>query len=74
MTRDMSIEHVTITPPLDGSPQEQSLELLRSFMKKRTCYDVLPVSFRLIVLDTTLLVKQSLTILLQNGRCRRPYR
>lgn len=36
-------------------------------MRKRTCYDVLPVSFRLIVLDTTLLVKKALTILLQNG-------
>lgn len=36
-------------------------------MRKRTCYDVLPVSFRLIVLDTTLLVKKALTILIQNG-------
>lgn len=40
---------------------------MRHFMKKRTCYDVLPVSFRLIVLDTTLLVKKALTLLLQHG-------
>lgn len=36
-------------------------------MKKRSCYDVLPVSFRLIVLDTTLLVKKALTLLQQNS-------
>ena len=34
----------------------------------RTSYDVLPLSFRLIVFDTTLLVKKSLNILLQNGK------
>lgn len=33
----------------------------------RTSYDVLPLSFRLIVLNTDLLVKKSLNILLQNG-------
>ena len=33
----------------------------------RTSYDVLPLSFRLIVLDTALLVKKSLNILIQNG-------
>lgn len=36
-------------------------------MKVRTSYDVLPLSFRLIVLNTDLLVKKSLNILLQNG-------
>jgi CBS domain-containing protein len=40
---------------------------VREFLKGKTSYDVLPVSFRLIVLDTALLVKKSLTILLQNG-------
>ncbi|KAI1008051.1 5'-AMP-activated protein kinase subunit gamma [Podosphaera aphanis] len=40
---------------------------IREFLKKRTSYDVLPLSFRLIILDTDLLVKKSLTILLQNG-------
>lgn len=33
----------------------------------RTSYDVMPLSFRLIVFDTALLVKSSLTILIQNG-------
>ena len=41
---------------------------IREFLKVRTSYDVLPVSFRLIILDTTLLVKKSLTTLIQNGR------
>lgn len=33
----------------------------------RNSYDVLPMSFRLIMLDTRLLVKSSLNILNQNG-------
>lgn len=36
-------------------------------MKRRTSYDVLPLSFRLIVLDNDLLIKKSLNILIQNG-------
>lgn len=40
---------------------------MRDFLKKRTSYDVLPLSFRLIILNTDLLVKKSLNILLQNG-------
>lgn len=40
---------------------------IRDFLKVRTSYDVLPLSFRLIVLDTTLLVKKSLVTLIQNG-------
>ena len=47
--------------------QDEALAALRNFMKKRTCYDVLPVSFRLIVLDTSLLVKKALSLLIQNG-------
>jgi 5'-AMP-activated protein kinase regulatory gamma subunit len=38
-----------------------------SALKKQTCYDVLPVSFKLIVFDTRLLVKKSLAALLQHG-------
>jgi hypothetical protein len=34
----------------------------------RTSYDVLPLSYRLITFDTTLLVKKSLNILIQNGK------
>jgi hypothetical protein len=40
---------------------------IRDFLKIRTSYDVLPLSFRLIILNTDLLVKKSLNILLQNG-------
>lgn len=42
--------------------------IIRAFLKVRTSYDVLPLSFRLIVFDTALLVKKSLSILIQNGR------
>lgn len=40
---------------------------IREFLKVRTSYDVLPMSFRLIVLDIDLLIKKSLNILIQNG-------
>lgn len=40
---------------------------IRAFLKARTSYDVLPISYRLIVFDTALLVKKSLNILNQNG-------
>lgn len=43
-------------------------EGIRDFLKRRTAYDVLPVSFRLIVLDTSLFVRKSLKILVQNSR------
>lgn len=47
--------------------QLEALESIRQFIRSKTCYDVLPVSFRMIVLDTDLLVKKSLTILTQNN-------
>ncbi|KAA8568025.1 hypothetical protein EYC84_008448 [Monilinia fructicola] len=47
--------------------QQKGLKCIRDFLKRRTSYDVLPLSFRLIILNTDLLVKKSLTILLQNG-------
>lgn len=40
---------------------------IREFLKVRTSYDVLPLSFRLVVLDNNLLIKKSLNILIQNG-------
>lgn len=52
--------------PVDRD-QQQGLRSIRDFLKKRTSYDVLPLSFRLIILNTDLLVKKSLNILLQNG-------
>ncbi|KAF1814866.1 CBS-domain-containing protein [Eremomyces bilateralis CBS 781.70] len=51
--------------PLDVE-QMDGLRALRAFLKVRTSYDVLPLSFRLIVFDTGLLVKKSLDILIQN--------
>ncbi|CAO2651975.1 Nn.00g002580.m01.CDS01 [Neocucurbitaria sp. VM-36] len=47
--------------------QLDGLKTIRAFLKARTSYDVLPISYRLIVLDTALLVKKSLNILNQNG-------
>ncbi|KAJ3482407.1 hypothetical protein NLG97_g7578 [Lecanicillium saksenae] len=52
--------------PLDREQQE-GLEAIRDFLKVRTSYDVLPLSFRLIILDTDLLIKKSLNILIQNS-------
>lgn len=43
-------------------------DLVRGFLKQHTTYDVLPVSYRLIVLDTQLLVKKALAALMQNGK------
>jgi 5'-AMP-activated protein kinase regulatory gamma subunit len=37
-------------------------------MKGRSSYDVFPVSFRLIVLDTKLMVKKALGVMWQNGQ------
>lgn len=47
--------------------QKLAVESIRTFLKSKTSYDVLPVSYRLIVLDTSLLVKKSLNVLLQNN-------
>ncbi|KAL8938971.1 MAG: hypothetical protein Q9216_003619 [Gyalolechia sp. 2 TL-2023] len=47
--------------------QRIALQRIRDFLRVRTSYDVLPLSFRLIIFDTSLLVKKSLTILTQNG-------
>ncbi|OQO14186.1 hypothetical protein B0A48_01062 [Cryoendolithus antarcticus] len=52
--------------PLDRE-QVDGLRAIRAFLKVRTTYDVLPLSYRLIVLDTSLLVKKSLSILIQCG-------
>lgn len=49
------------------SDQNQAIQSIRLFLKSKSSYDVLPVSFRLIVLDTKLLIKKSLNILLQNS-------
>ncbi|GLA05957.1 AMP-activated serine/threonine-protein kinase regulatory subunit [Aspergillus niger] len=48
--------------------ERQALRAIRNFLKVRTSYDVLPLSFRLIMFDTSLSVKESLNILIQNGK------
>ncbi|KAK9463853.1 uncharacterized protein V1516DRAFT_617804 [Lipomyces oligophaga] len=55
------------TDELIEQDQHNALAAIRSFLKGKTAYDVLPVSFRLIVLDTSLLVRKSLNILIQNS-------
>ncbi|KAH7344979.1 hypothetical protein B0J17DRAFT_712605 [Rhizoctonia solani] len=46
---------------------EAALANIRTFLNGRSSYDVFPVSFRLIVLDTKLEVKKALGALLLNG-------
>ncbi|SPO21521.1 related to SNF4 - nuclear regulatory protein [Ustilago trichophora] len=53
-----------------GRPKDKHLLALRSirdFLRGRSSYDVLPVSFRLIVLDTKLVVKPALDVMWQAG-------
>ncbi|KAF2719794.1 CBS-domain-containing protein, partial [Polychaeton citri CBS 116435] len=47
--------------------QIEGLRAIRAFLKVRTSYDVLPLSYRLIIFDTSLLVKKSLNILTHCG-------
>lgn len=55
--------------PFQAMAREQKLALhsIRGFLRSKTSFDVLPVSYRVIVLDTALSVKRALNILLQNG-------
>lgn len=59
-------------PIITAIDQEQidGLRTIRAFLRARTSYDVLPLSYRLIVLDTSLMVRKSLKILDQNGQCQ----
>ncbi|KAI1390901.1 CBS-domain-containing protein [Hypoxylon trugodes] len=65
-SRTTPVPETPMTPPIDEE-QLQGLIGLRNFLRVRTSYDVLPLSFRLIVLDNDLLIKKSLDILIQNG-------
>lgn len=55
--------------PLRPLSHDEALEALRGFLKERSSYDVFPVSFRLIVLDTQLKVKKALDVMLLYGTC-----
>lgn len=48
--------------------------MIRETIKTRTIYDALPVSFRLILFDTNLLVKKALNCLLANSRQPQPWK
>ena len=45
----------------------KSLEAIRCFLREHSSYDVLPVSFRLVVLDTKLTIKAALDVMWQAG-------
>jgi len=57
-----------LPPVQDQESHDSALNVLRNYLKGRTCYDVFPVSFRLIVLDTKLEVKKALQCFLLNGK------
>ncbi|EJT98853.1 CBS-domain-containing protein [Dacryopinax primogenitus] len=60
--------------PQPQTPETHAAALLavRKFMKSYTPYDVFPVSFKQIVIDTQLEVKKALQALLQNGNVSAP--
>lgn len=47
--------------------QSRALQSIREFLQSKTSYDVLPVSFKIVMLDTKLTLKGTLLTLLQNG-------
>lgn len=47
--------------------QSNALASIQAFLESKTCYEVLPVSFKLVMLDSTLSLKGALLTLLQNG-------
>lgn len=49
------------------SMHDTSLMHIRAFLQGRSCYDVLPVSFRVVVLDTRLGVRAALDMMAQAG-------
>ncbi|CAO3615464.1 unnamed protein product [Cunninghamella echinulata] len=72
-TTDIPSQHSSDRDSMNASPPpppEESCNIQQfmcSFLKQHTAYDVLPVSYRLIVFDTHLLVKKALAALVQNG-------
>ncbi|KAH6870909.1 hypothetical protein B0T10DRAFT_466968 [Thelonectria olida] len=59
--------HTFTRPPARDASAGLVVPHARGLIYVRTCYDVLPLSFRLIVLDTDLLIKESINILTQNS-------
>ncbi|KAJ2372277.1 hypothetical protein GGI05_007661, partial [Coemansia sp. RSA 2603] len=48
------------------SKRRELAQIASFFLKQHSAYDMIPVSFRLIVLDTKLLVTKALSTLVQN--------
>lgn len=46
----------------------QALSAIRAFLRRESCFDILPESFRLIVFDNKLLIKRALVALQTNGK------
>lgn len=44
-----------------------ALSAIRAFLRRESCFDILPESFRLIVFDNNLLIKRALVALQHNG-------
>lgn len=47
-----------------------ALSAIRAFLRRESCFDILPESFRLIVFDNKLLIKRALVALQTNGEAR----
>lgn len=58
-----------LPPPPTQETHDAALKSIRLQLRSQTSYDVFPVSFRIIVLDTKLEVKKALQCLLSNGEC-----
>lgn len=58
---------MAVATPSRHLSHDEAIEALRAFLKERSSYDVFPVSFRLIVLDSQLKVKKALDVLLLYG-------
>ncbi|GAA5932576.1 hypothetical protein JCM1841_004318 [Sporobolomyces salmonicolor] len=57
-------------PPAATTPQDRTrkaLDGIRAFLASKSCYDILPESFRLIVFDNKLGITRSLQALVTNG-------
>lgn len=52
----------------DTETSQGTQAVMEVFLKQHSAYDVLPVSYRQIVLDTTLLVKKALSVLMQYSK------
>ena len=49
-----------------------ALKGIRTFLESKSCYDILPESFRLIVFDNKLSITRSLQALVTNGKLLLP--